>query len=361
MATHYLASTTRPEPERQLPVALHRPYVASLDVIRLVAILGVIAIHVASPLLATFSPEHPAKWWIANTVFALSRWTVPAFVMISGGLALTSRHQPVVEFYRRRVPRIVVPLLAWSVAYWIFRRTFWGEDLDLAWWIRSMLSGTTYGHLYFLVILLGLSLTTPVLLAFWKSASERDRAVVTVMAVVFGLAFRLLQEVGIVGSVSLIDWWLPYLGYYLAGALILEWRPAPTQRLAAAVLFALTAVGIALSAWIARTGSGPLSLGLTYSYLGPLTILNSLSAYAFAVGLVVAYAPDRLRAVASLVLGVYLFSPMVVAVVQRTLAMPSAAAMALGAVVVETVGVFIVAASVTAVASRIPIVRRAFV
>ena len=342
------------------PVA-GRAYVAFLDATRVVAIAGVVAIHVASPLLVTLNPGHPGTWWVGNLVFAITRWTVPAFVMIAGALALTSTPRSVSEYYRRRLPRIAIPLVFWSIAYWLFRRMFWGQDLDVVWALRSVLTSTTYGHLYFLAIMLGLSVITPLLVVFWQSASKQDRVVVTSMAMLLGLAFRLLQEIRIVGNVTLIDWWLPYVGFYLAGALLLDLRPTTAVRPVAVVVFLTTAAGIAMNAWIARTSGSPLSVGLTYSYLGPLTVLNSLSAYAVATTLTMKVSPRRLRVVASLVLGIYLVNPMLVALLQRLIGSPGTAAMAVAAVVLETIAVLGIAALVTAVGSRVPYLRTVFV
>ncbi len=169
-------------------------YLAWLDQARLVAIAGVVAIHVASPLLSNLDPHHPGRWWVANAVFAVTRWTVPVFVMISGALALQPRSAGTLSYYRRRIPRISVPLIAWSILYWAFLVVIQRQALDPIWLLRSMLAATTYGHLYFLAILLGLALVSPVLAAFWRVADRRERLAVAALALCMGLAFRLFQE-----------------------------------------------------------------------------------------------------------------------------------------------------------------------
>jgi len=52
-----------------------------IEIGRVAAILAVIAIHVASPLV--IRPSHPESWWFGNLVESGSRWCVPVFVMVS--------------------------------------------------------------------------------------------------------------------------------------------------------------------------------------------------------------------------------------------------------------------------------------
>src|SRR5574344_2350792 len=64
-----------------------RPYVAYFDLLRVVAIFTVVAVH----LSAQHWPDvdvHSRAWFAFNLYCSLGKWSVPIFVMISGALFL---------------------------------------------------------------------------------------------------------------------------------------------------------------------------------------------------------------------------------------------------------------------------------
>ena len=94
-----------------------RPHIVWLDVLRLVAILMVIAIHCTDPFNA--SPESRANpefnFW-GSVYGSMLRASVPLFVMMTGFLLLPVR-QEASTFYKKRIPRVLFPFLIWSVLF----------------------------------------------------------------------------------------------------------------------------------------------------------------------------------------------------------------------------------------------------
>ena len=88
-----------------------RPHIVWLDVLRLVAILMVIAIHCTDPFNA--SPESRAdpefNFW-GSIYGSMLRASVPLFVMMTGFLLLPVRQEASV-FYKKRIPRVLFPFL----------------------------------------------------------------------------------------------------------------------------------------------------------------------------------------------------------------------------------------------------------
>jgi surface polysaccharide O-acyltransferase-like enzyme len=331
-----------------------------LDLARVIAIFGVVAIHIGSPFLVHLDPRHPGAWWVGNVDFALTRWTVPVFVMISGALAIDGQQRSLRGYYGRRLPRIVVPLVAWSLVYWAFRIVHDGEAASAAWFVKSVLTATTYGHLYFLAAILGLAVITPVLAAFWNGATRGEQLVITFVALGLSLAIRGLQEFQMMGSVTLLDWWLPFLGYYLGGAFLRDVELSSRRRLEVAALFALSAALIAANAWLSRTTGSAISVGWTYSYFGPLAMINALAAFALLAGMRrVRIRTFVLRGLAALVLGIYLVNPILVAILNDVIALPTAALPAAAYLVLATISVVAASAILTSLGARIPRLRRA--
>ena len=83
------------------------------DLLRVLSMLGVVYLHTAAGALR--HPENPAVWHFSNLVTALATTAVPLFFMLSGALLLSRPEtaDPRVIF-RRRLPKVLLPLLAWS-------------------------------------------------------------------------------------------------------------------------------------------------------------------------------------------------------------------------------------------------------
>lgn len=100
---------------------LSRPHIVWLDVVRLVAMLMVIGVHCIDPFYISPTlgklPEY--KLW-ATVYGSLLRPSVPLFVMMTGLLLLPVRGADPVPFYKKRIFRVLWPMLIWSVLYNLF-------------------------------------------------------------------------------------------------------------------------------------------------------------------------------------------------------------------------------------------------
>ena len=94
-----------------------RPHIVWLDVLRLVAILMVIAIHCTDRLTLRLN-RVPIRSSISGVLFmgSMLRASVPLFVMMTGFLLLPVR-QEASAFYKKRIPRVLFPFLIWSVLF----------------------------------------------------------------------------------------------------------------------------------------------------------------------------------------------------------------------------------------------------
>ncbi|MBR4853267.1 MAG: acyltransferase [Alistipes sp.] len=86
-----------------------------LDLLRFVAILMVIACHSVDIYNATPQEDPSAGFW-GGFIGSMMRPCVPLFAMMTGMLLLPVR-EPAKDFYRKRIPRILFPMLLWSIIY----------------------------------------------------------------------------------------------------------------------------------------------------------------------------------------------------------------------------------------------------
>ena len=136
----------------------------ALDVTRLFATLCLVILHSCDVLLDG-SDSDPSHWWIGFSYASFCICCVPLFTMCSGALLMTSQKtQPINTFYSKRLPKLIFPLFAWGIIYYLFDHppheiTF----KNIFAYLTTFLDGKGGKHLWFLYMLLGVYLSAPFL------------------------------------------------------------------------------------------------------------------------------------------------------------------------------------------------------
>mgnify|MGYP000569081459 CR=1 FL=1 len=95
-----------------------RPDIFYIHLLRAVAATAVIAIHVLGPYRFMYQQIPFDAWYSATAINSLSRWAVPIFMMITGALLIRPDQQlDLPLFFRKRLLKVLVPFLAWSLIY----------------------------------------------------------------------------------------------------------------------------------------------------------------------------------------------------------------------------------------------------
>jgi surface polysaccharide O-acyltransferase-like enzyme len=195
-----------------------------VDLIRTVAIVGVIVLH-ATADATSFQPTAPFevwRWWTIDIYQSLSRMGVPLFVMLTGALLL----QPSKEgesfrvFFRKRWLRIGLPFLFWGAAYFAWDVFVHDKALTTNFVVQGILSGP-YFHFWYLYMLLGLYLLTPLMRVL---VAHADRRMLKYFLVVW-IAGVFVPFLGLFGAYSLDEnvFTIPlWLGYFLLGLYLLN-------------------------------------------------------------------------------------------------------------------------------------------
>ena len=228
-----------------------------LDVARIVAICFVVAIHNWS-LLEVLDYGTPS-WWAVDIILTSSRWAVPLFVMISGAFLLRrTPPEPASVFYRKRLTRVAIPAAFWIVAYLVFRVTFLGQDLTAQEAATDVALGRPFVHLYFVYVIVGLYLLTPAIAPFVVGAGRRTLVLVSAVVVgILAIDAALPYLVGRGTIVTGLTYWVPFLGYYLAGAALFGLRLSTLQRWGIVAMIAVAQVAqILFVYWLGPPGDG---------------------------------------------------------------------------------------------------------
>lgn len=212
----------------------------SFDVIRVSACLAVVLLHLSATIV--MQPDQPGtvSWHMANLIDAATRWCVPVFVMLSGALLLDAKkYASPREFWTRRMNRLLPAMIFWSVVYLAWRAYFWKQPLSFQTIAQDLIAGRPYIHLYFLFLIAGLYLMTPLLSSVASSLGVKQlgQAIVIMAALALGA-----NAVDVLGT-SAFTLFVPYIAYYFAGLYcvrVLADRPGPYGMLLAGAILVTT-------------------------------------------------------------------------------------------------------------------------
>lgn len=253
----------------------------ALDLLRCLAIAGVVVMHCASPLTGS---DNPTDIWAGLVYSSLCLFCVPVMLMISGALLL-GNPKPIElkRFYGKRCMKILIPLLGWSLIYYLLVCLQTGTAPHVISFFKRFFTGMWSGPLWFLYMILGVYLMTP----FMAQAFSRGREALgwAFVGIVFGVwalnfATRLLweQEANRFLTGALIPY---YFGYFVLGHL-LNRHPVrlPGGKAALAACFLGCGLLSALGEQAAKGGNAMLPTTF-FSYHQPLTVLMSASIFLF--------------------------------------------------------------------------------
>ena len=253
-----------------------------VDLIRVAAVLGVLLLHSAEDLTTqTMSSLEIWRWCIVDVYQSIGRMGVPLFVMLTGALLLSpsKKDEDLGFFFKKRFSRIGLPFIFWGVLYFIWDVFVENQPVTQVFILDGLLKGP-YFTFWYLYMLVGLYLATPLLRVIVANASEKlmkyflsvwfvGTAIVPLIPFATSLIYS--SSYSLDANVFVIP---QYVGYFVLGAYLVNVRV--TNRKLLGVILAL---GIALTAIgtyaIAMTVGG----GTTFffqEYISPTLIMSAV-------------------------------------------------------------------------------------
>ena len=241
------------------------------DLIRTLAIVLVIMLHVSNETLQ--APSLPAAYWWTGIIYkTLSLSCVPLFVMLSGALLLqpAKLNEPIRVFLKKRLSRIGLAFAFWSAVYiaWSFYITQVPVTLGNVSQsiVRSLFTGAYY-HFWFVYLIIGLYLITPILRAIIANGNLRIIRYLILLWFVGVAVLPIAQLVSgqvLDSTVFVIGGWV---GYFILGTYLQK------IKLRSAFLYGLLVLAFVwtmLGTWLINY---PLnSMGQNYFFFDYLTV-----------------------------------------------------------------------------------------
>jgi len=197
-----------------------------VNLIRTVGIVLVILLHSSTEAyinIDLMSNQGVQIWWASNIFDSIARVCIPLFVMLAGALSLqpSKADEPLKLFFKKRWTRLGLPFIFWCVVYFVWGTFIHGTPLTPQSVTQGVLTGPHY-HFWFIYLLVGLYLLTPILRVTLKYA---NRKILKYTLVVWFIGTAVAPAINIFGAFSLnanFFIFTGWLGYFILGAYLVK-------------------------------------------------------------------------------------------------------------------------------------------
>ncbi|MFF2885734.1 acyltransferase [Paenibacillus sp. NPDC057967] len=326
--------------ERAIVAQLKGSRLSEIDLVRAIAIIGVLAVH-ATSFSTVEMLAYPNSYPVYNFINIFLKFGTPVFIFLSSFvLFLNYYHRPlsketILLFYKKRWIHIIIPYLVFSTIYYLlvyFTRA--PADLPASFLLdfaHKLVTGTAYSHLYFVFISIQFYLLFPIALWLLQKWPRLLPWIIPFGLLLQWLFFGLNERIPIpsVGS-----WAFSYISFYLLGAYwgirypaIKQWSVDNQGRISPMRRWVIAAFGLVwlltglwhASVWFDLRMAVIVRPLYVYTLLWNVyTILSALLFLWAAAKLFNRFNPDRiwlarLRELGSLSFGIYLIHPLILA------------------------------------------------
>lgn len=256
-----------------------------LDLLRLIAMLAVILVHVCGGQVKSL-PVTDFNWRTMVFLRSIVTWEVPVYIMISGRFFLDPQREITGQKLCKAIWRLVVAFVLWNIVYQLYY-IIAGAYAGLNW--KGVLAEAIIGpyHFWYLHMLVLLYAITP----FLRKIVQDKR--LTEYFILMFLVFQFLTEYGYdlpaIGSV-IEDWFskvklyfpLGYTGYFILGYYLYKYHLPKKLEFS----LYMTAVGMLLLTGFANLQQS-IRAGFEDTwytqYMKPNVIIEAMAIYTFGV------------------------------------------------------------------------------
>lgn len=190
----------------------------NIDHLRIVAAIFVVLIHVSGSYIDT-SVEFDNNFWVANLIQGFTRVSVPLFIIISGKYNISDREYDSKLFIQRRLGKIVLPLVFWSLFYSFFKMLIMirNNSLNVQTLIIEFISGNSYYHLWYLYMMIPMILITPKLVELRNTKGSSWFIKFSILLCAIGVVVTTILHHLNIEEVWIFSF-IKFLGYYTLGS-----------------------------------------------------------------------------------------------------------------------------------------------
>ena len=247
---------------------------------RTIAIMMVVFVHASSfpySIPGQITPLVMFNWFTSDVYGAIGYLGVPLFVMLSGALLLdpAKADEPMGEFYKKRFNRIGLPLVFWTIIFFAWNYSVHGVPLTLFNIGQGLLTGS-YPILWFLYLVVGLYLATPILRVLVKHIDRQKFTLLVVLWFIGTIIVPFLQTFTAFTFNPVMFVFTDWAGFFLLGVYLVQSKMRRAVVYPTIVLGLLVAI---LGEWFITAAFGQAKTGYFHGYLSFNMILASAALF----------------------------------------------------------------------------------
>lgn len=264
------------------------------DLLKTIAIFGVILIHVSASFMYSLTEENKNSFITAMVLNFLFLWSVPVFIMISGMFLLKNSDENIPTFIKKRVSKVLIPFVSWCLLYYIYTGYFNLHPLSLnketlLGFVKDVLTHKIFFHLWFVYMIIIMYVFTPIL----RKIVHKFRVMKGLLLV--GTLFFLIPLTNLVSFLTNSDFrtwtltinFIPYsryilfIGYFVLGYYLSKITLTIKQKQLVYVFGLIGFIIVTFGTYsLTKNNGGILVTDLAY-YLHPPVLLISIAIFVF--------------------------------------------------------------------------------
>ena len=330
----------------------------SYDLMRIVAIIAVIIIHVSATNWYHTSIDN--YWLINNFVNALFHsWAVPLFLMVSGALLL-NKEITIKKVFLKYIPRVLICLIIWHFIYYFYTNKVFNIN-SLIEATKKLISGESYSHLWYLYMIIGIYMLLPILSKLVKSLNKNELGYFLIIVLIIAIV---IPTIKLLFDFDLTKFIVPYkvlqfneyIFYFILGYYINNFDVKNKKVLIILIIiFLLTNIGVAcFSNNMAIKNNDFINYANTYTVFG---VINTICLFMFIKSFFSNKNNKVISSLGNLSFGVYLIHFLIIKILQNHGIHTNIINPVLGNILV-TVLVLVISYFIVFIISKIPIMKK---
>lgn len=168
-----------------------------IDILRVIGVIGVILIHVVSNTVNTFGGLTPSAHKVYCFIHYFAAFAVPLFVMISGMMFLGKADLTFKDVFKKYLLKILLIIFVIGSLMILMEEIFINKDVSLDLIRRlflRLIEGDSWAHMWYLYLVFGLYLLTPIFVLITKNIKEKDYKVFLIILFIISIVIPSLDK-----------------------------------------------------------------------------------------------------------------------------------------------------------------------
>lgn len=248
----------------------------SLDLLRILSTIAVIAIHSNAHYLFSDTIEEGSVYYLVGTIInTFMRFSVPAFVMISGAFNISEKNSDFRYFYTKSLKKVFLPMLPIIlILYSVIAGAYMIIKHEYAKPLLNYITGGIFAY-WFMYMLFFLYLLTPFIVIIKHYVSNKAfewASLFMLFWACFSQALSTQKAGNTMGTV------FAFVGYYMIGNVIYE-RSKDQRTNKKTIHLLISVVLLSIASVVRYLGFSYYNYNPYVSFFSPLVILASVSLF----------------------------------------------------------------------------------